>query len=172
MQTQILFVSTNPHKVEEIRKMLPDKYTLLGLQDIDWSLEIPEPYFTFEENAKAKVSFIYEHTGMSCFADDSGLEIDALDGKPGVLSARYAGENKNHSDNIEKVLQELGNNPNRRARFQAAIAYLAEKNKINVFTGSVEGSIAYKPAGNGGFGYDPIFIPAGFDLTFAQLSEN
>lgn len=152
--------------------MLPAKYSLLGLRDINWSLEIPEPFFTFEDNAKAKVTFIYTHTNRSCFADDSGLEIDALDGKPGVLSARYAGENKNHVDNIEKVLQELGNTSNRKARFHSAIAYMTEQNEINVFTGHVEGRIGYNPAGEGGFGYDPIFIPDGFDLTFAQLSEN
>ncbi len=169
MVNEILFASSNLHKVEEIRKLLPASYSLIGLQDIKWTMDIPEPFHTFEENAKAKAYFVYDRTGISCFADDSGLEIDALDGKPGVLSARYAGDKRDSTDNICKVLDELGNSRNRKARFHASIAYLSGLNEIHVFNGIIEGSIGYEPIGESGFGYDPIFIPEGFNQTFGQL---
>ncbi len=171
MQKEILFASTNPHKVEEVRKLLPEKYILLGLRDINWTIEIPEPFHTYEDNAKAKAYFVYDRTGINCFADDSGLEIDALNGRPGIYSARYAGENRNSSDNIAKVLDELGNEVNRNARFHAALAFLSGQDQIYVFKGVVEGKIGYEPLGDEGFGYDPIFIPDGFDQTFGQLHE-
>lgn len=166
----LLFVSSNEHKVEEIRQLLPLKYKLIGLHDIKWTADIPEPYDTFEDNAKAKVSIVYAASGVPCFADDSGLEVDALDGRPGVFSARYAGEKRDSLDNLEQVLEELRSESQRTARFVAVIAYQPNHNEVYFFRGQVEGTIAYQPGGNGGFGYDPIFIPSGFDRTFGELS--
>lgn len=170
MTKTLLFASANSHKLEEIRLMLPEGYALKGLMDIAWTEEIPEPYDTFEANAKAKASFVFDRSGLPCFADDSGLVVDALEGRPGVWSARYAGEHKSSEDNLAKVLQELGDNPNRTARFIAVIAYQENKDECHLFTGAVEGSISYAPEGKGGFGYDPIFIPDGFDKPFACLA--
>ncbi|MEP6647336.1 MAG: RdgB/HAM1 family non-canonical purine NTP pyrophosphatase [Saprospiraceae bacterium] len=169
---KILFASNNVHKVEEIKMLLPDGYTLLGLRDINWNKDIPEPFDTYEENASAKADYIFEHTGLNSFADDSGLEIDALDGRPGVYSARYGGEERNSVINIQRVLTELSNISNRTARFRSVIAYLDENNKMLLFQGVVEGRITITTIGSRGFGYDPIFIPNGFDQTFGELSEN
>jgi XTP/dITP diphosphohydrolase len=170
VKKELLFVSSNPHKVDEIRKLLPADFHLVGLSDINWTNEIPEPFETFEENAGAKVSLVFKHTGIPCFADDSGLEVDALDKRPGVFSARYAGENKSSEENIKRVLKELGDTKNRTARFVAVIAYQPKENEIKIFRGTVEGHISYSPLGKEGFGYDPVFIPDGFDQTFGQLS--
>ncbi|MBK9981533.1 MAG: RdgB/HAM1 family non-canonical purine NTP pyrophosphatase [Saprospiraceae bacterium] len=172
MIKEILFASQNNHKVEEISLLLPDGYSLLGLRDINWTMEIPEPFETYEENAKAKAYFVFDRTGLNCFADDSGLEIDALDGRPGVFSARYGGLERDSNINMQKVLSELENEPNRSARFHSVIAYIDEEKEMHVFEGKVEGTIAPAPAGHGGFGYDPIFIPLGFDQTFGQLPES
>lgn len=172
LQKEILFASSNEHKVNEVRKLLPERYSVLSLNDIHWTQDIPEPFETYVENAKAKAYFVFDRTGMSCFADDSGLEVDSLHGRPGVLSARYAGETKNSEDNIEKILAELGNNENRKARFQAVIVFIHDDGQIATFAGTVEGRINFKPVGSGGFGYDPIFIPEGFDETFGQLPES
>lgn len=166
----LLFASSNNHKVKEIQQLLPASYQLLGLQDIHWTKDIPEPYETFEENAVAKATMIFNETGIPCFADDSGLEVDALNRRPGVYSARYAGEQRNNQDNINKVLEELGSQLLRDARFVAVIAYIKNERETHLFRGEVEGNIAYHQTGNGGFGYDPIFIPAGFDLSFGVLS--
>ncbi len=172
MRKEILFASNNVYKVNEVRQLLPDGYALIGLADINWTSDIPEPFNTYEDNAKAKAYYVYDRTGISCFADDSGLEIDALDGRPGVISARYAGNARSSHDNIDKVLAELGDIKNRNARFHSVIAYLSDQNQIKVFKGVVEGKIGYRPLGDGGFGYDPIFIPKGFDQTFGQLPES
>ena len=169
-QYTLLFASNNSHKADEIRQVLPSRYHLLGLRDIHWTSDIPEPYDSFEENAKAKVSLVFKESGLPCFADDSGLEVDALDGRPGVLSARYAGEQNNSVKNITKVLHELGSEALRTARFVAVIAYQPNAQEVHIFKGQVEGAIAYHPTGSGGFGYDPIFIPSGFDKTFGELS--
>jgi len=166
---RLLLASYNHHKLDEYRQMIPSRIHLEHLGDISFSLEIPEPYETFEENALAKTTFVFEHTGIACFADDSGLEVDALDGRPGVRSARYAGEGKDSKDNIDKVLSELGDHTNRTARFVAVIAYQTARNTSYLFKGTVEGTISRQPVGIGGFGYDPIFIPSGFDQTFGQL---
>ena len=168
---EILFASNNDHKVQEVRMLLPHGYSLLGLRDIHWNMEIPEPFDTYEANAKAKTYFVFDRTGLSCFADDSGLEIDALDGRPGVYSARYAGDDRKPGDNIKKVLAELEGKPNRRARFHSVIAYISESREMHLFSGIVEGTITNEQRGTGGFGYDPIFIPDGFDLTFGQLPD-
>ncbi len=169
LKRQLLFASSNAHKLEEIRKMMPDGYTLSGLNDLHWTEEIPEPFDTFEANAKAKVSYVFERTGLPSFADDSGLEVDALEGRPGVRSARYAGEHRDNIDNLEKVLAELGNTAQRSARFIAVIAYQVSASEVHSFTGKVEGRIGFAPTGFGGFGYDPIFIPSGFDQSFGVL---
>jgi XTP/dITP diphosphohydrolase len=168
-QKQLLFASANRHKVEEIRQIIPPEYEVSGLHDYSIHEEIPEPFDTFEANAAAKASYVYNKTGIPCFADDSGLVVDALDGSPGVLSARYAGEHKSSEDNVRKVLSELASTQDRSARFVAVIAYQQNENEVYLFRGSIEGSITYAPSGAGGFGYDPVFIPAGFDMTFAQL---
>lgn len=167
----LLFASSNAHKVEEVRQLLPSTFQLLGLRDIQWTADIPEPFDTFEENAKAKVSFVFNQSGYPCFADDSGLEVDALNGRPGVYSARYAGQQKNSVDNVAKVLTELESGSWRAARFIAVIAYQPNAKDIYIFKGQVEGAIAYHPTGSGGFGYDPVFIPSGFDRTFGELSH-
>lgn len=172
MAKEILFASQNHDKVEEVRLLLPLGYSLLSLNDLKWTLDIPEPFDTYEANAKAKAYFVFDRTGLSCFADDSGLEIDALDGRPGVYSARYAGPARSHSENIRKVLSELEGIVNRSARFRAVIAYLNEAKEMIIFAGKVEGSMSHMPLGGGGFGYDPIFIPDGFDQTFGQLPDS
>ena len=167
---QLLFASANMHKLEEIRQILPSSYLLSGLNDYAIHEDIPEPFDTFEANAATKASYVFQKTGVPCFADDSGLAIDALDGRPGVLSARYAGEHKSSEENIQKVLSELHGIQNRTARFIAVIAFQQSEKELFLFKGSIEGSITHTPSGKGGFGYDPVFIPDGFDQTFAQLS--
>lgn len=168
---EILFASNNQHKVDEVKELLPVGYSLLGLRDIQWTEDIPEPFDTYEDNAKAKAYYVFDRTGLSCFADDSGLEIDALDGRPGVYSARYAGASRNAMDNIEKVLEELADSNHRNARFHSVIAYMKGMDEIRIFRGHVEGKITFGPSGSGGFGYDPIFIPDGFDQTFGELPD-
>lgn len=172
MIREILLASNNEHKKAEIRSLLPEGYHLLGLHDIQWTLDIPEPFETYEDNAKAKAIFVFERTGLNCFADDSGLEIDSLAGRPGVFSARYAGPDHDSALNMQKVLTELKEYSSRKARFHSVIAYLDEQKEMHIFSGTVEGTIAYLPVGEGGFGYDPIFIPAGFNRTFGQLSDS
>ncbi len=171
LRKEILFASNNAHKVEEVRKLLPEKYHLLSLNDLNWKEDIPEPWDTYEENAIAKVQFVFERTGLSCFSDDSGLAIDALDGRPGVFSARYAGDKGNAKANIGKVLHEMHGLPNRFGRFYSVIAFMDLTQQTTLFQGIVEGVITNEPMGTGGFGYDPIFIPNGFDQTFGQLPD-
>ena len=169
-QKQLLFASANRHKLEEIRQIIPAAYKLSGLNDYSVHEEIPEPFDTFEANAAAKASYVYKKTGIPCFADDSGLVVDALDGRPGVLSARYAGEHKSSEENVSKLLSELTGIRDRTARFIAVIAYQENEKDVLLFKGTIEGTINYTPAGAGGFGYDPVFIPSGFDQTFAHLA--
>lgn len=166
----LVFASSNVHKVDEIRAMLPPGFTLLGLADIGCHDDIPETADTFAGNAQLKADYVTEKFGYDCFADDSGLEVDALDGAPGVYSARYAGLQKNDSDNISKLLTELGETENRTARFKTVICLNLNGEK-HFFSGSVEGKITHQPAGNNGFGYDPVFIADGFDKTFAEISR-
>ena len=171
MSKEILFATHNAHKAEEVKALLPPGYSLLTLSDINWTLEIPEPFDTYEENAKAKAYFIFDRTGIPCFADDSGLAVDALKGEPGVRSARYAGPGRNSQDNIDKVLHELSGQTNRKASFCAVIAYVTA-NEIQLFKGIVGGNITYAPLGDSGFGYDPIFVPDGFVRTFGQMDSS
>ena len=168
---KLVFATNNAHKLEEIRAILGDGFTVVGLRDIGCTEDIPETADTLEENALLKAKYVYEKYGTDCFADDTGLEIEALNGEPGVFSARYAGESKKSSDNMNKVLQKLAGISNRSARFRTVITLIRD-GKIHSFEGIIRGNIAEKPRGKGGFGYDPIFVPEGYLTTFGQLSAD
>ena len=164
----LIFASNNEHKIREINSILGNSFRLLSLHDININEDIPEEEPQLEGNALAKARFVFNFTGMDVFADDTGLEISFLNGLPGVHSARFAGENKDSSANIEKVLSLLGNTDNREARFRTVIALILEK-KEYLFEGIVTGKIIREKKGIEGFGYDPIFIPDGKTLTFAEM---
>lgn len=172
MKEKWLFASHNQHKVEEIRAMLPSSITLLSLTDIGCIDEIPETAHTIEGNALIKAQYIYDKYGYSCFADDTGLEIEALNNEPGVYSARYAGADKNALANMEKVLTKLGDKESRKAHFKTVIALIEEDGTEVLFEGIVEGQILKHPKGDAGFGYDPIFKPIGYNLSFAELTAD
>jgi len=167
----IVFASQNEHKVAEIRALLPKGWTLWSLNDLGWTEEIEETGETLEENAQIKAQRVFEVTGFPCFSDDSGLEVQALQGLPGVHSARYAGTEKNDRKNGEKLLQALAPYPNRSAQFRTVIAFVDAKG-IHWFSGSVKGNIIHDFRGDQGFGYDPIFVPKGWDLTFAEVEKS
>jgi XTP/dITP diphosphohydrolase len=166
---RIVLATRNAHKAEEIRRMAPSWIEILTLDDIGWTTPIDEPYDTFEENARAKAETIFNACGIPALADDSGLEVDALSGRPGVRSARYAGDDQHDRRNLEKVVDELAGCTNRRARFRAVLAFCATPGYAELFQGTVEGHIAETSRGAGGFGYDPVFVPEGFDQTFGEL---
>ena len=166
---KLLFVTNNPHKALEIQAIVPDEISIQTLQDVGITTEIPETANTLEGNALMKMNFIAEQLDVSCFADDTGLEIDALHGAPGVYSARYAGEQRSSEDNIQKVISEMQHCTNRNARFRTVIA-LRWKGATYQFEGSVEGEILTSQIGTEGFGYDPIFKPLGSTLSFAQMT--
>ena len=169
---KIVFATNNQHKLEEIRSILGNKFEILSLSEIGCHEDIPETGNTLEENAVQKAEYIYEKYGLSCFADDTGLEVDALNGAPGVFSARYAGGEGHDSEaNMQKLLRELGENNNRKARFRTVIALIlrGEKQEPLLFEGIVNGTIAHEKHGSEGFGYDPIFIPDGYNQSFAEL---
>lgn len=177
---KIVFATNNQHKLSEIRSILGGSIEVLSLKDIGCDVDIPETGTTLEENALQKAQYIYDHYHMDCFADDTGLEVDALNGAPGVYSARYAGGEGHDSEaNMTKLLHELGENNNRKARFRTVIALIQKKNvcpcgctsikEIHQFEGIVEGQIIRERRGGEGFGYDPIFQPDGYDKTFAEL---
>ena len=153
---------------KEVGLLLPKNIRLISLEDIGCSEEIPETETTLEANAQLKADYITRHYGISSFADDTGLIIDALNGAPGVYSARYAGEEKDSEKNMEKVLKELKNSTSREASFKTVISLNINSKRL-LFEGIVEGKITYEKRGTNGFGYDPIFIPTGYDQTFAQL---
>ncbi len=164
----LVFATHNANKLKEVSLLLPKTIRLISLEDLGCHEEIPETESTLEANAQLKADYISHHYGISCFADDTGLIIDALNGAPGVHSARFAGEEKDSEKNMEKVLFELKNITSRTARFKTAIALNLNKKSI-LFEGLVEGTITKEKKGAEGFGYDPIFIPIGYDQTFAQL---
>jgi XTP/dITP diphosphohydrolase len=166
--TKIVFATNNSHKLAEIRAMLPQGIDVLSLADINCHVDIPETADTLEGNALQKAQFIYENYGYDCFADDTGLEVDALDGAPGVHTARYAGEQHDTEANTDKLLSELKEKNSRRARFRTIIA-LIEKGEVHLFEGVVDGEIATERRGTDGFGYDPVFIPEDTGKTFAEL---
>ncbi len=165
---ELVFATNNRHKLEELQALLGDHFKLLSLADIGCNEEIPEEQPTLEGNAQQKAFFIYEKYGYSCFADDTGLEIEALSGEPGVYSARYAGEAKDPQANMNKVLDKLQKINNRKARFRTVIS-LVMNGSEKQFEGTVEGEITRDKKGGSGFGYDPIFQPAGFVSTFAEM---
>lgn len=166
---KIVFASKNAHKAAEIAKMLPPGYELLTLLDLNLQEDIPETADTLEGNAQLKADYVTKHFGLDCFADDTGLEIDALYGAPGVLSARFAGAQRSDEDNIHKVLRELEKITDRSARFRTAIALNLAGQQYH-FEGSVEGTILHAKTGSEGFGYDPIFQPLGYERSFAEMS--
>jgi XTP/dITP diphosphohydrolase len=165
---EIVFASNNTHKLHEIAAILGPAFKLKSLADIGCHDDIPEPWPTLEENALAKARYVYQRYGRDCFADDTGLEVEALGGKPGVLSARYAGPAKSSRDNMNKLLAEMEHITRREARFRAVMALIIEGKEF-LCEGIVNGKIALKPKGEGGFGYDPVFVPEGFNQTFGEL---
>lgn len=171
MIKEIVFATNNRHKFSEIQKIIGNKFKLLNLQDISCTEEIPETAMTIAENSMQKADYIRNNYNKNCFADDTGLEIEALDGRPGVHSARYAGEGKNMQDNIAKVLSELKGKSNRKARFKTVISLILDDKKYQ-FEGIVNGKIIDEEKGSEGFGYDPIFVPEGYDITFAEMSAD
>ncbi|MCG6188277.1 non-canonical purine NTP diphosphatase [Maribellus maritimus] len=165
---ELVFATNNKHKLEELQAILGDRFKLLSLKDIGCDEEIPEEQPTLEGNARQKAMYIFEKYGYSCFADDTGLEIEALGGEPGVYSARYAGEDKNANANMDKVLDKMTKIKQRNARFRTVIS-LITKGEEKQFEGVVEGTILTKKRGDSGFGYDPIFQPGGYKKTFAEM---
>lgn len=165
---ELVFATNNQHKLKELQAFLGDHFKLLSLNDIGCFEEIPEEQNTLEGNAAQKAFFVYEKYGYNCFADDTGLEIQALGGEPGVYSARYAGEEKSAEANMNKVLQKLAKINEREARFRTVISLVIE-GKEQQFEGIVEGEMLRDKRGTAGFGYDPIFMPEGFGLSFAEM---
>lgn len=168
---QICFASHNENKVKEMNAIMPEGVSILGLKDVGVLDEIAETGDTLEKNSRIKASHVFEKTGMPVFADDSGLLVNALNGEPGVYSARYAGPDKNDDNNMMLLLNRLASYKDRSAEFQTVITYIDPKGEIEQFKGIVEGSITVKKRGHNGFGYDPIFQPAGYDQTFAELPQ-
>lgn len=165
---QLVFASNNKNKIKEIQQLLPENIQVLSLEDINCFEDIPETADTIEGNAILKANYVTEKYGYNCFADDTGLEVEALNGAPGVYSARYAGEQKSDQDNMNKLLAELEDKPNRKAQFKTVIC-LNINGKQHLFTGIASGEIIKEKIGNQGFGYDPIFVADGYSQTFAQL---
>lgn len=167
--TKLIFATNNQHKVEEIKSLIGSRFDVVSLKEAGIDINIPEPYDTLEANASQKSQTIYRLTGQNCFGEDTGLETEALNGEPGVKSARYAGEGKNSNDNIEKLLEALNGIKNRKAHFRTVISAIINGEE-QLFSGTCEGDIAFEPKGKTGFGYDSIFIPKGDTRTFAEMS--
>ncbi len=169
---KLVLATNNAHKISEIKSLLPDSdFEILTLDDLGFEGDIEEYGSTLEENALIKARFIFEKYGIPCLADDSGLEVPALNNEPGVYSARYAGPERSHDKNMDLLLHNLENQNNRSASFKTVMA-LIWNNKEYLFTGTVMGKIGNKKIGNGGFGYDPIFYPEGQEITFAQMTSS
>lgn len=180
---KIVFATNNQHKLQEIRDILGSEFEIVSLKDIGCDVDIPETGNTLEENAMQKAQYVYDHYNLSCFADDTGLEVEALNCEPGVHSARYAeGTDHDSEANMAKLLRNLEGKDNRKARFRTVIALIQKQDvcpcgctsikKVNRFEGIVDGSIATEKHGTAGFGYDPIFVPEGYDKSFAELGES
>ncbi len=167
---KLVFATNNKHKLEEVRDILGEKVEVLSLNDIDCHDEIPETADTLQGNALIKARYIYEKYGVDCFADDTGLEVEALGGAPGVYSARYAGEECNSEANMHKLLHNLTGKSNRKAQFRTVIALIIDGEE-KLFNGIIKGEITTEKRGDSGFGYDPIFIPEGFTVSFAQMGN-
>lgn len=166
---RFIFASNNVHKLTEIRKCFPSGYEVQSLSGIGFNTQLPETGKTLRQNALMKARYVYDRTTGNCFADDSGLEIEALNGRPGVYSARYAGPDCSDEDNIRKVLEEMNGITNRNAVFRTVITVIINE-VVLFFEGKVKGFITHSPLGSNGFGYDPIFIPEGYQKTFAQMT--
>lgn len=166
----LCFATNNSHKIQEIEALLGNEYKLLSLEDIGCSIELPEDQSTLEGNSLQKAQYVYKNFGINCFADDTGLEVTALKGAPGVRSARYSGPEKDTQKNMALLLKNLGNEMHREARFRTVITLIME-GKARQFEGIIKGTIAKVYKGNEGFGYDPIFIPEGYNKTFAEMSK-
>jgi XTP/dITP diphosphohydrolase len=171
MTTTLIFATNNKHKVEEVRRILGNRFALITLHEAGIHIDIPEPHTTLEENAREKSMTIYQLKGMDCFSEDTGLEVEALAGAPGVKSARYAGEHCSFEDNIKKLLTALEGEENRQAQFRTVFSLLEQGKEIQ-FEGICEGTIALHPQGEAGFGYDPLFIPKGSTKSFGQMSAD
>jgi XTP/dITP diphosphohydrolase len=166
---KLIFATNNQHKVEEIQSAIGNIINVISLKDAGINIEIPEPFDTLEENASEKSKTIYSLTKMNCFSEDTGLETEALNGEPGVKSARYAGEKKAFDKNIEKLLQKLTGISNRKAKFRTIISLILDGKEF-LFEGICEGKIINEKKGEKGFGYDPVFVPAGSNKTFAEMT--
>ncbi len=166
---QLIFATNNQHKVDEIRSLLTGELDIVTLKEAGIDIDIPEPYETLEENASGKSKTIYDMKGVNCFSEDTGLEVDALNGEPGVKSARYAGESRSFDANIDKLLINLAGKRDWSARFRTVISLIID-GKETLFEGICAGKIIGEKKGNQGFGYDPVFIPTGSDKTFAEMS--
>ena len=167
---KLVFATNNRHKLDEVRAIVGDRVEILSLNDIDCHDEIPETADTLQGNALIKARYIYEKYAVNCFADDTGLEVDALNGEPGVYSARYAGEECNSEANMQKLLQNLTGKKERSAQFRTVIALIIDGEE-KLFNGIVKGNISTEKKGNSGFGYDPIFVPEGYSESFAQMGS-
>lgn len=168
---KLVFATNNPHKLEEVRAILQQKFEVAGLADIGCHREIPETGTTLEENASIKSHYVVNQYQTDCFADDTGLEVDALEGKPGVYSARYAGENASYEQNVDKLLLQLAGKTNRDARFRTVISLVMDDKEYQ-FEGIVDGKIINERKGKDGFGYDPVFMPNGYDQTLAEMDAS
>lgn len=169
MAEKLLFATSNLHKLREVREIFKDQYLIVGLDSIGFDQEIPETQGTIEGNAAQKAQFLAAHTQLPIFAEDTGLLVDALDGAPGVHSARYAGPGKSDKENVIKLLKNMEGKSDRRAHFLTVVAFYDHQNEPLLFQGKIEGTITHQPRGNQGFGYDPIFVPEGYEETFAEL---
>lgn len=167
----LVFATNNSHKLDEVRSIVGHRMNILGLRDIGCNEDIPETAETLEGNALLKARYVKEHYGYDCFADDTGLEVDALGGAPGVYSARYAGPGHDSNANMKLLLKNMEGKAERSARFRTVIA-LVEGDNVSMMEGTVEGSITEEPKGSSGFGYDPIFMPDGYGTTFAQMDSD
>lgn len=165
----LIFATNNQHKVDEIRTVVGEQFNIITLKEAGIDIDIPEPHNTLEANAKEKSTVIHKLTGSNCFSEDTGLETDALNGEPGVLSARYAGDGHNFAANVQKLLHNLKGNKHRSARFRTVVSLILN-NEEHLFEGVCEGVITEKPSGEKGFGYDPVFIPEGATKTFAEMT--
>lgn len=170
MKKKLVFATNNAHKLDEIRAILGNHVEILSLADINCHVDIPETADTLEGNAHQKAQYIYDHYGLDCFADDTGLEVESLGGAPGVFSARYAGDGHDSQANMKKLLWEMKEKTNRKAQFRTIIS-LIEKGEEKQFEGIVKGQIIQEKRGESGFGYDPIFQPDGYETTFAELGN-
>jgi XTP/dITP diphosphohydrolase len=169
---KIIFATNNIHKLDEVKAILGSEIEVQGLKEIGLNEEVEETGSTFEENARLKAQAVFHKIKVPCLSDDSGLEVEALGNAPGVYSARFAGEPVDHEKNIDKLLKSLNEMNNRKARFRTVLCYIDAEGKEEFFTGTVEGYITHEQRGEKGFGYDPVFIPNGYDKTFAQMSSS